>query len=143
MVYLSLTKVYEGDEDVPNLSEIRDPRAWEKWRKSGALGRLSGLPRPNDIDTNRHFWDAFGNVEKEISARWIVRLCQSFGSWRSFTQEDLQLFYVVNGMNEQFWFNGLDDPNLGLVVGRQDGRLRVTERFVLACFRSSPAKEKI
>ncbi|TSC94955.1 MAG: hypothetical protein Athens101428_80 [Candidatus Berkelbacteria bacterium Athens1014_28] len=32
---------------------------------------------PIYINATKHFYDAFGNTEREISARWIVQLCQS------------------------------------------------------------------
>ena len=54
--------------------------------------------RPEHINTKaRHFWDAFGNHEKEISAWWIVAFCQKQGSWLEFSLEQLEAFYNEHG----------------------------------------------
>jgi hypothetical protein len=123
-----------GEEDLINSSKIRDQRLWRRWRKAGALGRLHYLPCPSAIDTSCHFWDAFGNMEMEISARWIVRLCQNHGSWRAFTWEELSNLYATRGPNDGFWFNGLDEK---FVVKGEDGRYRVSVAFVRACYYST------
>jgi len=34
---------------------------------------------PKDINTKKHFFGAFGNIETEVSANYIVRLCQEKG----------------------------------------------------------------
>ena len=122
-----------------NTSKLRDPRFWRRWLKSGALGRLAELPQPRDINAGRHFWNSFDNREREISAGWIVELCQRNGSWRPFTLDELQAFYSKTH-NENFWFNGLD--HLGYVVLGEDGLYRVTAEFVRRCYKSSPAASR-
>ena len=96
--------------------------------------------RPGHIDTTSHFWDALGNFEKEISAHWIVRLCQERGSWAPFTREEMKEFYSLKFGKKglPFTFNGLDD---GRHIVERDGALHVTHRFVAACFESSPKVE--
>lgn len=66
------------------------------------------LPSPQEIDMKKHFFDCFGSYEKEISARWIVRLMQKKGCWCEFTSEEINKFYEEKGFKD-FWFNGLDD----------------------------------
>lgn len=141
-----------------NISKINDPRAWRTWGKSGALQRLPhALPSPAEIDTSQHFWDSFGQVEREISARWIVRLCQLHGSWRPFTFGELQEFYASRLRSKShdrgFTFNGLDASGYytfrrgdrifvstpQYIEVDKDGRYRVTEAFIRACYESSPA----
>jgi hypothetical protein len=74
-------------------------------------------------------------MEKAISARWIVRLCQMHGSWRPFTWDELSNLYATRGPNDGFWFNGLDKE--GFVVKGEDGHYRVSAAFVRACYHSS------
>lgn len=66
------------------------------------------LPSPQQIDMKKHFSDCFGNYEKEVSARWIVKLMQRKGCWCGFTSEEINKFYEEKGFKD-FWFNGLDD----------------------------------
>jgi hypothetical protein len=91
---------------------------------------------PRYVDERKHFFDAFKSMEKEVSARYIVRLCQRFGEWNPFTRADIEAFYNEAGYKD-FWFNGLDTE--GFVVLGEDGNYRVTHEFVVACFKASPA----
>ena len=45
---------------------------------------------PDKINTEAHFWNAFGHHEREISANWVVRFCQSRGNWDCFTFRELE-----------------------------------------------------
>lgn len=93
--------------------------------------------KPSDINTKQHFWDAFGNNETEVSANWIVRLCQERGSWEPFSQAEIEAFYRRSGKFRDFTFNNLLVE--GWVVKGSDGKYRVTIEFVNACHKSSPA----
>jgi hypothetical protein len=88
---------------------------------------------PRQIDTKRHFWDGFGNREREISAHYIVLLCQQLGKWGPFTMEQLDKVYTPG---DGFWFNGLDTQ--GYIVYK-NGKYYITEEFVNACYSASPA----
>lgn len=117
--------------------------------------------KPSDIDTSEHFWDAFGQMETETSARWVERYCQQNGdSWAPFSREDLDAFYRnardkhqgrFRVRNDHFSFNGLIaspaicDRTGGVIRGvwivtTPDGLLQVTDDFVQRCYRSSPRK---
>lgn len=53
------------------------------------------LIRPSDIDTNRHLFDTFGNMETEVSAGWLIRFLTDTGDiWRPFTFTELQAYYA-------------------------------------------------
>lgn len=58
--------------------------------------------QPHHIDTSRHFYGAFDHNETEVSARWIVKLCQELGGWVPFTQEQIDEF-----SKQDFGFNEL------------------------------------
>lgn len=91
--------------------------------------KLTDVIKPSDIDTSPslHWFGAFGKMEREISARWIVRFCQSRGNWEPFTYENVERFYNDGGY-EGFVFNGLIDPGYGI---RQDGDLyHIENEFV-------------
>jgi hypothetical protein len=98
--------------------------------------------QPNHICTGDHFWEAFGNLETETSARHIVRLCQARGGWLAFTKEEIDTF---SGHN--FWFNRLHVPGRDKdeynVVRLVDGKYYVTHEFITTCFKSSPAPDLI
>jgi len=90
--------------------------------------------QPEDINTDQHFWDAFGHVETEISAMWIVRFCQERGqSWKPFTYQDIEQFYN-NGGHKDFRFNRLLSQGY---IQEQDGCSIITPAFVERCYRSS------
>jgi len=104
---------------------------------------------PGHIDGHRHFCDAFGNYETEISAAWIVRFLQERGrGWETFTYAEIDARYRQRFPREHFSFNGLL-PRLiecaGDMYGRADeiqsNTYTVTHRFVAACFKASPADE--
>jgi len=87
------------------------------------------------IDTSKHLFDAFGSMETEISARWVVRLCQKLNSWGPFTMKQLEGFYHESrSIQETFWFNGLTTE----WIVRTTGGYSVTDDFILRCYRSSP-----
>lgn len=52
--------------------------------------------RPSDMDTSRHFWNAFDHAETEVSANWLVQFLTETGdTWRAFTLDELQTFYAA------------------------------------------------
>ncbi len=94
--------------------------------------------RPSDINIEQHFWGAFGKMEKEVSARWIVEFCQKNGdTWAEFPVADLEALYQSHGYGG-FRFNGLNDGELLSIV---DGRCKVSHQFVVKCFESQPREE--
>lgn len=112
---------------------------------------------PSDIDSTKHFWDAFDHAETEVSARYIVRLCQEVGGWVPFTFEQINAFYQKARGNkiESFTFNRLVDaqwvrtrpwaePELkggGWVFRDHAGNYHISEEFIKRCANSSPAKK--
>ncbi len=97
---------------------------------------------PSDINTQRHFWNAFGHMETETSACWIVRLMQEKGGWVPFTHAELIAFYTAPGrrpVGESFHFNGLIQSGYILQAGDV---YQVTPVFVAKCYSSSPVKSK-
>lgn len=115
--------------------------------------------KPKDINTSQHFFDAFDNTETEISAGYIVRLCQKKGGWFPFTKNEIEAFYRESG-NVNFTFNRLIEPEMvppslarafaghhdtpvpkgGGWVVNINGMYHVTDDFIVRCFKSSPAK---
>ncbi len=93
--------------------------------------------RPEYINTSQRFWDAFGNVETEASAQWIVKLCQQSKSWKPFTAEEIEQLYRTS-KRVNFVFNRLVHGEHGFVVLGGDGKYRVTHEFICRCFSSSP-----
>jgi hypothetical protein len=90
---------------------------------------------PDMVSIERVIMGAFGRREAEISATWIVNLCQNRGSWLPIPMIDLETFYKSFG-HFDFRFNGLDIQ--GWVVIR-DGIVYLTEEFVAKCYEASPA----
>lgn len=82
--------------------------------------------RPSDITTEGHLWDAFGNHETEISARYIVRLCQQRDNWTPFTINDIEEVYNDAG-NYGYTFNRLISD--GWIV-EENGYYYITVGFV-------------
>ena len=96
--------------------------------------------KPSDIDTSQHFWNAFGNCETEISARWIVRFCQDRESWEPFTYDELNSFCEANGHKGDFWFNCLGKEVF--IYKHKDDLYSITQRFICRCYEASPVLEK-
>lgn len=94
---------------------------------------------PAQINTEQHFWGAFGNMETEISASWIVFFCQERGQgWVPFTQAEIEQFYHLKGRPEDFPFNGLVRSDHRYLI--YDGNTyTITSDFVSACYSASPA----
>jgi hypothetical protein len=103
---------------------------------------------PTDIDLSDHMWDAFGNQETEISARYLMRLAQKRGDWLPFTREEIEALYNEAGF-QRFGFNHLIGEfrvhragnswweRLDVIVER-DGKFYFTDEFVTRCYRSRP-----
>lgn len=105
--------------------------------------------QPRHINTGNHFFEAFGHMETEISARWIVRFCQPRGNWSPFTFGDLEAFYREGGYRG-FWLNRLGNPEYLTITGPRDERgcitdatvIAVTDAFIQRCFKASPAESE-
>lgn len=95
------------------------------------------LVKPEHINTKQHFFEAFGHAEPEISARRIVLLCQQLGSWGPFTHDQLMTLGSQKYNHGKFSFCGLDEE--GWIVKDDEGNYRVTDAFIRACYKSSPA----
>ena len=108
-----------------------------------------------------HFWDAFDNMETEVSAYYIIALCQEHGGWVPFTYEEIEERYRKAG-HRNFTFNRLVEPGQkvlnaaavfggampqtepiggGWIVQGVDDKYYVTDEFVTRCFKSSPAHD--
>lgn len=90
------------------------------------------LPAPSDIDTSEHFWKAFGKIEAEISARYIVRFFKERDDkdWScGFTEHDMDTMYEKAGHGHSFNDNGI----YANYCVRRNGRYYVTEEFVRRC----------
>lgn len=96
--------------------------------------------KPSDINSTQHFYDAFGNMETEISARFLVRLAQKNGDWRNFTKAEIDQF-----SKHDFWSNRLldDGSNNPPIKDNRDGSYSFTHKFIAKCFLSSPATTDI
>lgn len=94
------------------------------------------LPIPDRIDASRHFYNAFGRAEPEISARWIVKFCQKRDmGWEPITYKEIDGFYRDNGVDDGFWFNDLDTKGFTPLI--KDDYI-ITENFVMRCYEASP-----
>lgn len=98
--------------------------------------------QPEDIDTSKHFFEAFDKREREISARWIVCFCQDRGEgWESFTYQDIDGFYRSKGVRDGFWMNQLD--RYGIVPDDSDAKnpkYAISDEFISRCYIASPKK---
>lgn len=91
--------------------------------------------KPSHIDTTRHFFDAFGHCETEVSAQLLCKFMQEQGdAWKLFTLAELRSRYGPN-----FVLNKLVEDNKGLLV-KNGNVYEVTAKFVGTCYAASPAK---
>lgn len=102
-----------------------------------ALDETTQVPvKPKHINTKEHFYDAFGNRETEVSAHYVVLLCQQKGEWLPFTIKEIEELYKSKSHYDGFEFNRLISD--GWIVKR-DGKYYVTQGFVARVWESSPA----
>ena len=94
--------------------------------------------KPNDINTDQHFYGAFGKDEMGRSAKWIVMLCQKKRGWKPFTLKELDDFRHKKGVPgfESFSFHGLDTDQL---IIKEGDEYYVTHEFITRCFLNSPS----
>lgn len=101
--------------------------------------------QPKDIPSKGwdHLWNAFDNNETEISAAYILLMCQERGNWAPFTFEEINTFYNEKRKTPcHFTFNRLIEPGLhygmpgerhlaggGWIVER-DGKYFLTDDFI-------------
>ncbi len=113
--------------------------------------------QPKHISTGPlPFFGAFGNIETEDSAKLIVKVCQVYhnkgpDSWQPFTQEQINAYLLHCGRTEPFRFNRLMtdfvydghsfrvSEEAGWIVKDKEGKLYVTDQFILRCYMASPA----
>lgn len=101
--------------------------------------------RPEDINTERSFQNAFGHFEKEETARAIVRFFQREGDWGPFTRDDVIEFAPTELWPVTQMIKG--EHALGLEFIEQDECddkvYYVTERFIEWCYVASPADKRV
>jgi hypothetical protein len=111
---------------------------------------------PSDINTNSHFWDAFGNNETEVSANYIVRFCQERGHWEPFTLAEIEAFYQRTSGHQGFSFNRLlggpyqhmtaasfpwgETRQAEAFILKKNGQYVITSEFIERCYNSSPVR---
>ncbi|TSC82786.1 MAG: hypothetical protein G01um101420_144 [Parcubacteria group bacterium Gr01-1014_20] len=118
--------------------------------------------QPEDIDASSHLWDAFENMETEVSAGWVIKFLQERGKgWAEFSAEEIEAFYARKH-KDGFRFNRLVKPQAvpkslaqyfaeglhyqggfipkggGWIVLAPSGKYQVTSDFIERCHRSSP-----
>ena len=98
------------------------------------------LPLPKDINTDDHFWGAFGEVHTETSARVLVSYAQTKNSWMDFTIEDIVKWKQehVDTKATTFYFNDLITK--GWIIDNKDDIYSFTLDFITRCHKSSPKK---
>lgn len=90
--------------------------------------------QPQHIDASGYVLKITGRTDDDVSAKFIVGLCQKNGGWKPFTREEVYKF-----SNQAFWLNGLLGRKNRFVVLEADGFYRVTHEFISRCFEVSPA----
>ena len=89
-------------------------------------------PQPNDINTERHFYGAFGDYGMERVANLIIRMSQTVGlGWQPFTQVKLSRFANVHKSS----FEKL--VKYGFLV-RKKRLYYFTNEFIYNCHHSLP-----
>lgn len=88
---------------------------------------------PGDIvytGTSIPFGDRFGNHETDISAYYIVKMCQARTppSWLPFSKDEIEATYKSSGHNDGYAFNRLIRQNW---IVEKDGMYYITDRFVV------------
>lgn len=85
---------------------------------------------PEDIDTSKHMYGAFDRSENEVSARWIVRLCQIKNRWDKFKQSDIEELYSSSSNYSGYSFNTLVKDGF---IQENQGVYSITVGFILRC----------
>ncbi len=105
--------------------------------EDGTESSVSSYPiRPADIDVDKFFWGAFGCVDSETSARWIIATCKKQNSWKPFSEADVKFVYGNHGYG--FTFGRLLDQGY-VVKNSVTDMYQVTHEFVCQCFLAAPS----
>ena len=89
--------------------------------------------KPQDINTDKHFYGAFGSSETEVSAKHIVRLAQKKEGWYPFTLEEIKAQYNETGYR-YFCFNELLSRDF---IIKKEGKYYFTSEFISRVFMTS------
>lgn len=92
--------------------------------------------KPGQVDATKHFYDSLDHNETEVSAHYIVLLCQEKGGWFPFTKEEIESVYTRRGPGDGFWFNRLISE---FWIIEKDNKYHITQAFVDRVYKSSPA----
>ncbi len=93
--------------------------------------------QPDHIDASRHLFNALDHYETEVSAGYVIRMCQERGEgWAPFTGEQIEAYYQRAGHKDGFWFNRLVSHGW---LTKDGDTYQVTHKFVTRCFNASPA----
>jgi hypothetical protein len=98
------------------------------------------LIQPKDIDPSDHLFDAFGKMEIEICAGWIIRFLQDRNDgWKPFTHVEIDEFYrrEQRGHINSDWLSVS-----GWIYVGSDKKYHVTHDFICQCYRASPVKQE-
>jgi hypothetical protein len=83
-------------------------------------GKVECPVEPRHIDTSGTFSGALGHSLTEISAKQLVQFAQEYGSWKPFTQKELQDFlqekfgyrtFVFHQLLSHGWIHQRTDTN--------------------------------
>jgi len=85
---------------------------------------------PYAINTDKHFYGAFGNSETEVSAKHIVKLAQKKEGWYPFTLEEIEAQYNETG-HKYFCFNELLSRDF--IIKKED-KYYFTSEFISRVF---------
>lgn len=89
--------------------------------------------KPYNIDSEVKFTNTFGSDDKDIIARWLVKLAQTNGGWKPFTQGQATQFYNRKGGQGACPVNKLTEW-----LVKENGEYLYTHQFISRCFASSP-----
>jgi len=85
--------------------------------------------KPSSFQTTEHWFETFDNMERETSARLLVKYCQHLDpeNWPEFISKKA----LNKWAKENFWFNGLD--TLGFIT-RSGDKVKLNPEFIAKAY---------
>jgi len=89
--------------------------------------------RPDAIPVDVHYFKAFGSIEREVCARWIIKFCRDRGYFGPFHYNEFDAWGQKNGrVGSDLWLNKLGEGKEPYLL-KKDGKLHITLNFIFRC----------
>lgn len=103
-------------------------------KKPKTISALNHPIKPEEIRTETHWFEAFGNYETEVSALFLVLFAKKNGCWRDFTKKEIDKFTKRNFDFYELTDGKYQEPTIKV---NNDKTYSFTSEFIERCYKYS------